>query len=81
MKTLKFIFVLLFVIVIENAYAGTGAARDEINFILLLIAPLALIYLVLFTIDRVKRIIRERNLKLQHEAQMSAADELPGETI
>lgn len=59
-KTMKKILLILFLLSFHFAYAGTGSGNDEILFILSIIAVLLFILAVLYTIDFIKRIIKER---------------------
>jgi hypothetical protein len=72
-KILLFPFLLSF----HFAYAGTGSANDEILFLLVIIAVLLFILAVLYSIDFIRKIIKERReKKITH-----LADEANSENI
>jgi len=64
---MKKILLIPFLLSFHFAYAGTGSGSDEILFILSIIAIMSIILAVLYTIDFIKRIIKERkNRKAAH---------------
>jgi hypothetical protein len=62
-NTMKKILLIPFLLSFHFAYAGTGGARDEIQFLLVILAVLLLIYAVLYLIDFVSKIIKQHKEK------------------
>lgn len=62
-KNMKKILLIPFLLSFHFAYAGTGGANDEILLILSIIAVLLFILAVLYSIDFIRRIIKERKEK------------------
>jgi hypothetical protein len=60
---MKSFLLILFLLSFHFAFAGTGSANDEIFFILVIIAILSFILAVLYSIDFIRRIIKERKEK------------------
>jgi hypothetical protein len=60
---MKKILLLPFLLSFHFAYAGTGGANDEVPFLLVIIAVLLFILAVLYSIDFVRRIIKQRREK------------------
>jgi|WetSurMetagenome_2_1015567.scaffolds.fasta_scaffold1697104_1 hypothetical protein len=60
---MKKILLIPFLLSFHFAFAGTGSANDEIYFLLVIIAILLCILAVLYTIDFIRRIIKERKEK------------------
>lgn len=60
---MKKFFFLVFLLSFHFADAGTGSGRDEIFFILSIIAVLLFILAVLYSVDFIRRIIKERRAK------------------
>jgi hypothetical protein len=58
----KFLFI-LFMFPFHYAFAGTGSANDEILFMLVIIAILSSILVVLYSVDFIRRIMKERREK------------------
>jgi hypothetical protein len=57
------ILLILFLLSFHFAYAGTGSANDEIHFILVIIAILLFILAILYSIDFIRRLIKEHKEK------------------
>jgi hypothetical protein len=60
---MKKILFILFLLSFNFAYAGTGSGNDEYLFILSIIAIMLSILAVLYSIDFIRRIIKERKEK------------------
>lgn len=66
---------LLFLLSFHFAQAGTGSGRDEIFFILSIIAVLLFIFTVLYSIEFVKRMIKgHREKKMARQAKELAGE-------
>jgi hypothetical protein len=74
---MKKILLIPFLLSFHFAYAGTGGANDEIQFILVVLAVLLLIYAVLYLIDLVRKIIKQH----QEKRITHSADETDSEHI
>jgi Ca2+/H+ antiporter len=60
---MKKIILISFLLSFHFVYAGTGSGNDEILFILAIMAILLFILAVLYSIDFVRKIIKERKEK------------------
>jgi hypothetical protein len=60
---MKKILLIPFLLSFHFAYAGTGSANDEILFILSIIAVMSFVLASLYSIDFIRRIIKERREK------------------
>ncbi len=60
---MKKILLIPFLLSFQFAYAGTGSGNDEILFILSIIAVLLFILAVLYSIEFIRKIIKEHKLK------------------
>ena len=74
---MKKILLIPFLLSFHFAYAGTGSANDEILFILTIIAVLLFILAVLYSIDFIRRIIKERKeKKINHPADKANSENI-----
>jgi len=69
---MKKIFLILFLLAFHFAYAGTGSANDVIFFYLVIIALMSFILAVLYSIDFIRRIMKERREKKTTQADDKA---------
>jgi hypothetical protein len=74
---MKKILVIPLLLSFHFAYAGTGSANDEILFMLVIIAILLFILAVLYSIDFIRKIIKEHRDKKTSQL----ADKANGENI
>jgi hypothetical protein len=72
---MKKVFFILLMLSFRFAYAGTGSGRDEVLLILSIIAVMSFILALLYSIDFVKRRIKEHREKKAARAAGEAVNE------
>jgi hypothetical protein len=74
---MKKILLIPFLLSFHYAYAGTGSGNDETLFILSIIAVMLFILAVLYSIDFIRRIIKERKeKKITHLADKANSENI-----
>jgi hypothetical protein len=74
---MKKFLLILFLLSFHFAYAGTGSGNDETLFILSIIAVMLSILAVLYSIDFIRRIIKERKeKKINHLADNANSENI-----
>jgi NADH:ubiquinone oxidoreductase subunit 2 (subunit N) len=74
---MKKILLIPFLLSFHFAYAGTGSGNDETLFILSIIAVMLSILAVLYSIDFIRRIIKERKeKKINHLADNANSENI-----
>jgi len=74
---MKKLLLIPFLLSFHFAFAGTGAANDEILFLLVIIAILSFILVVLYSIDFIRRINKEcRKKKIARMAENAGSENI-----